>query len=286
MAMQTVSEVMTRNVHYVSPQESVRHAAQMMDDLNVGALPVCDGERLVGMVTDRDITVRATSAGMAPDDVFVDQVMSTDVRWCFEDQPLDEVMQQMAGAQIRRVPVVSHDDAHKLVGIVSLGDVATKSDGKVQKQHVEQAMERISFPSEPDRSSQDATAGSPGMAASDTGTATGLAGSDILDDRMNPGRETSSTADPSDMVEVAPDDLVNRNAPGSNLTAGSSVPDRGTQEVRKDGVIVRHTTGSGKDATTGETGAPAGIDAAGSSGASGGTAGTAGSPGTDIGAKP
>ncbi|MGZ3237274.1 MAG: CBS domain-containing protein, partial [Burkholderiaceae bacterium] len=66
--MQMVSEVMTRNVQFVSPQETVQRAAQLMDDLNVGALPVCDGERLVGMVTDRDITVRATSAGIAPDE--------------------------------------------------------------------------------------------------------------------------------------------------------------------------------------------------------------------------
>lgn len=87
---------MTRDVRFVSPQENLQRAAQIMDELNVGALPVCDGNRLVGMVTDRDITVRATAAGMAPMDAHVEQVMSTDVRWCFEDQPLEEVLQQMA----------------------------------------------------------------------------------------------------------------------------------------------------------------------------------------------
>jgi CBS domain-containing protein len=121
--MQIVSDVMTRNVMFVSPQESLLRAAQMMDELNVGSLPVCDGERLVGMVTDRDITVRGTAAGKAPRDAHVDEVMSADVRWCFEDQALDEVMQQMADTQIRRVPVVSHDESHRLVGIVALGDL-------------------------------------------------------------------------------------------------------------------------------------------------------------------
>jgi CBS domain-containing protein len=148
--MQIVSEVMTPDVSFVSPQESLLRAAQLMDELNVGALPVCDGQRLVGMVTDRDITVRGTAAGKAPDAAHVEEVMSTDVRWCFEDQPLDEVMQQMADTQIRRVPVISHDDARHLIGIVSLGDIATKS-ASASKLDVEDAMERIASPSEPDR---------------------------------------------------------------------------------------------------------------------------------------
>lgn len=145
--MQMVSDVMTRNVRFVSPQESLRHAAQMMGELNVGALPVCDGDRLVGMVTDRDITVRGVAAGRAPEGVHVDEVMSTDVRWCFEDQSLDDVMIQMADSQIRRIPVVSHDDPHKLVGIVSLGDVATRTPGGAQKEDVETVVEMVSSPS-------------------------------------------------------------------------------------------------------------------------------------------
>jgi CBS domain-containing protein len=159
--MQIVSQVMTRDVRFVSPQESLQRAAQMMDDLNVGALPVCDGERLVGMITDRDITVRATSVGTAPNDAHVEEVMSTDVRWCFEDQPLDEVMQQMADTQIRRVPVVSHDDQHKLIGIVALGDLATRTADGGQKQDVEQVVEKVSSPSQPDRSQTGAAGGNP-----------------------------------------------------------------------------------------------------------------------------
>jgi len=150
--MQTISEVMTCNVQSISPRETLRRAAQLMDELNVGALPVCDGDRLVGMVTDRDITVRATSVGTAPGDATVSDVMSVDVQWCFEDQSVDEVMKKMSSTQIRRVPVVSHDDARRLVGIVSLGDVATKAAADGGERQVSQTMEQVSLPSEPDLS--------------------------------------------------------------------------------------------------------------------------------------
>jgi CBS domain-containing protein len=179
-AMQIVSEVMTRNVMFVAPQESLQRAAQMMDELNVGSLPVCEGERLVGMVTDRDITVRGTAAGRAPQDAHVDEVMSADVRWCFEDQSLDEVMQQMADSQIRRVPVVSHDESHRLVGIVALGDLATRTSEDAVKQDVEQVVEKVSSPSEPDRAqpqgAASAAAGDENAAAAnapDAGTSAG-----------------------------------------------------------------------------------------------------------------
>lgn len=94
--------------------------------------------------------MRGVVAGRTPGDAHVDEVMSKEVRWCFEDQPLDDVMIQMADSQVRRIPVLSHDDQHKLVGTVSLGDVATKSAG-AQKQDVEQTVETVSAPSEPGR---------------------------------------------------------------------------------------------------------------------------------------
>ena len=143
--MQRIAEVMTRDVRSVSPQETIRRAAQMMDELNVGALPVCDGQKLVGMVTDRDITIRAVAAGQSPDSAHVEDVMSAAVRWCFDDQTVDEVMQQMGDSQIRRVPVVDHD-TKELIGIVSLGDMATKHSAQVDR-----TLEEISSPSEPDR---------------------------------------------------------------------------------------------------------------------------------------
>jgi CBS-domain-containing membrane protein len=143
--MQTVSEVMTRDVQSISPEESVRRAAQLMDEFNVGSIPVCDGNKLVGMITDRDITIRSTAAGQAPEKTRVGDVMSTDVRTCYSTQTVDEVLGQMGDVQIRRVPVVDQA-SHTLVGIVSLGDMATKHSAGI-----DQALEEISSPSEPDR---------------------------------------------------------------------------------------------------------------------------------------
>ena len=143
--MNQVADVMTRDVRVVSPQDSIQRAAQYMDELNVGVVPVCDGAKLLGMVTDRDITVRGVAAGKLADTP-VTEVMSEHVRWCYEDQDIDEVMDEMRDAQIRRLPVVNHDK--KLVGIVSLGDLADRgSDDK----RVGETLKDISTPSEPDR---------------------------------------------------------------------------------------------------------------------------------------
>lgn len=142
---QQISEVMTRDVRVVSPDDTLQAAAQVMDELNVGAVPVCTGRRLVGMITDRDITVRAVASGLPADGTAVKEVMTEQVRWCFEHQDVDEVMRQMSDVQIRRVPVVDRDK--HLVGIVSLGDLATR-----HGTDVEDTLERISSPSEPDRS--------------------------------------------------------------------------------------------------------------------------------------
>jgi CBS domain-containing protein len=143
--MQKIQEIMTRDVMTVSPKETIRRAAQMMDELNVGAIPVCDGQKLVGMITDRDIVVRAIAVGNAPESTYVGDVMSTDVRWCYDDQPVDEVMEEMRDVQIRRIPVMDHN-TRNMVGIVSLGDLATKHSAEVDR-----TLEKISYPSEPDR---------------------------------------------------------------------------------------------------------------------------------------
>jgi CBS domain-containing protein len=181
--MQTVSEVMTRDVRFIAPQESLQRAAQMMGELDVGVLPVCEGDRLVGLVTDRDITIRGVAAGRTPGDAHVDEVMSTDVRWVFEDQTLDDVMTQMADSQIRRIPVVSHDEQHKLIGIVSLGDVATRTAEGAQKQDVEDVVEMVSTPSHPAPAGASSVAGrtgegGAGATAAGSGAA-GTAGTDI-----------------------------------------------------------------------------------------------------------
>jgi CBS domain-containing protein len=142
--MTVISEVMTRDVTVVCPADSVQHAAQTMAQWNVGILPVCDGTRLVGMVTDRDITLRSTAAGKAPDTARVSEVMSDKVYWLFEDQRVGEALQEMGDMQIRRIPVVNRN--MELVGIVALGDLATRDQTNVQD-----ALEEISFPSEPVR---------------------------------------------------------------------------------------------------------------------------------------
>jgi CBS domain-containing protein len=142
--MQKVSDVMTRGVEVVRPGETLRRAAQRMDELNVGALPVCDGDTLVGMITDRDITVRATAVGLDPNQTSVFEVMTEQTRWCTEEQGVDEVMRQMSEVQIRRLPVLNQ--ARELVGIVSLGDLAVR-----QNAHIDGALRDISSPSEPDR---------------------------------------------------------------------------------------------------------------------------------------
>ncbi|MYM93860.1 CBS domain-containing protein [Duganella vulcania] len=120
--MKTIADIMSRDVTSVSPEETIRRAAELMDDLDVGALPVTEGHRLVGMITDRDITIRATAAGLGPEETLVTEVMSEDICYCYEDQSVEEVMEDMGDIQVRRVPVVSRDD-HKLVGIVAMADL-------------------------------------------------------------------------------------------------------------------------------------------------------------------
>ena len=143
----TIRDIMTRDVQAVGPDDTIRRAAQLMDQLNVGGLPVCDGSRLLGMITDRDITVRATSAGLAPDRCTVSEVMTAEAHCCYEDDPVTAVARLMGERQIRRVPVIDRDD--RLVGIVSLGDLATEAK---DDRTAGTALERISDPSEPDRS--------------------------------------------------------------------------------------------------------------------------------------
>ena len=120
-----VSEAMTRDVRIASPGQSIREVAKIMDDIDAGAVPVGENDRLVGMITDRDIAIRAVAAGKGPDTPVRD-VMSKDVKYVFDDEDLEHVAQNMADIQVRRLPVVNRDK--RLVGIVSLGDVAQKED--------------------------------------------------------------------------------------------------------------------------------------------------------------
>jgi CBS domain-containing protein len=141
----TVSEVMTKGVTVISPDENVQNAARMMAEWNVGVLPVCNGKRLEGVLTDRDIAVRAVPTGKAPADIRVSEVMSKGVYWLYEDQLVGEALQEMGHMQVRRLPVVNRQSMD-LVGIVSIGDLSTRAGA-----HVDNVMARISTPSEPVR---------------------------------------------------------------------------------------------------------------------------------------
>ena len=123
-----VGEAMTRNVRVASPEETVQNAAQTMASLDAGVLPVGEKDHLLGMITDRDIAIRGIAKGKGPK-AKVRDVMTEDVKYCFDDQEVEEVTRNMADIQVRRLPVLNRDK--RLVGILSLGDVAISRDGKV-----------------------------------------------------------------------------------------------------------------------------------------------------------
>jgi CBS domain-containing protein len=120
-----ISECMSTDVEICAPTDTIRDAASTMLKIDAGVLPVGENDRLVGMITDRDIALRAVAKGLGPDTPIRD-VMSKDVRWCFEDEDVAEVADHMAEFKIRRLPVLNRDK--RLVGIISLGDVS-QSDG-------------------------------------------------------------------------------------------------------------------------------------------------------------
>ena len=135
-----VSQILTREVETIGPGTTVKEAAQRMRSMDVGSLPVCDGRRLLGMVTDRDITIRITAEGRDAASTAVQEAMTPDVSYVFEDQDVNDAARVMRERQIRRLPVV--DREKHLVGIVSLGDIATTGDERLSGD----ALERISEP--------------------------------------------------------------------------------------------------------------------------------------------
>lgn len=117
-----VSDAMTRDVQIANPNQSIHDVAQIMAECDVGCLPVGENDRLVGMITDRDIAIRAVARGKSPDATKVRDVMTQDVKYCFDDQELSDVAQNMSDVQVHRLPVVDHDK--HLVGILALADIA------------------------------------------------------------------------------------------------------------------------------------------------------------------
>ena len=126
-----ISECMTRDVQVVKPDQPIREAAQFMLRTDSGAMPVCDGDRLVGMVTDRDIAVRAVAEGRGPDTP-VREAMTDHIDYCFDDDEIEDVAVRMSDLQVRRFPVLSRADS-RLVGIVSLGDLTRSEESDAAK---------------------------------------------------------------------------------------------------------------------------------------------------------
>jgi CBS domain-containing protein len=141
--MKQVKDVMTKDVEIINPNDSLKDAAEKMRTLNVGPLPVCDGDRLKGIITDRDIVVRAVSQGMDPNNTRVSQAMTDEIEYVHEEDDLSLVARKMKDEQIRRILVVNRDK--RLVGIVALGDISEAMD----TQEAGETLESISEPSQP-----------------------------------------------------------------------------------------------------------------------------------------
>jgi CBS domain-containing protein len=136
-----IKEVMTRGAECVPPSCTLQDAARKMKNLDVGPLPVCDNDRLVGILTDRDITVRAIAEGRDPKTTKVGEVLTPDVIYCFEDQDVQEAARLMKENQIRRLIVLNRDK--RLVGIISLGDLAVETG---DEQLAGETLEKVSEP--------------------------------------------------------------------------------------------------------------------------------------------
>ncbi|GMU10728.1 CBS domain-containing protein [Corallococcus caeni] len=143
MATRRVSEVMTPDVEIVRPSDSLRVAAEKMRALNVGPIPVCDGDELVGIVTDRDIVVRAVAQGLDMERTQVAQAMTRGVESVYDDDDLTQAAQKMRASRIRRILVLNRDK--RLVGILSLGDIAAE----LSDQESGRTLEEVSAPSQP-----------------------------------------------------------------------------------------------------------------------------------------
>lgn len=134
-----VSEVMTKDIETVRPDQQARDAARFMLHADAGSIPVTDGERLIGIITDRDIAVRGVALGYGPE-TLVSELMTSGVVSAHADEPVEEAARKMGEAQVRRLPVI--DDQERLVGIVSLGDLARETD----EDTAGQALEGVSAP--------------------------------------------------------------------------------------------------------------------------------------------
>lgn len=141
-----IKNMMTRDVEVIRPDSGVQEAASKMKSLNIGSLPVCNGNKIQGMITDRDIAIRAVAQGLNVAQTKVADIMTGDLLYCFDDQPVSEAASVMQQHQIRRLPIVNR--SKELVGIISLGDLAVDTDNA---KLAGATLEDISQPSMPAR---------------------------------------------------------------------------------------------------------------------------------------
>lgn len=144
--MTRIADLMSIDLSTIQPQDSLRHAAERMRRMDVGVLPVWDGERLLGMLTDRDIVVRALADGLDPDTSCASDVMTPDVRACSPEQDAEDVKRLMGEQQLHRLPVV--DGNARLVGIVSLGDLVVR-DASTEATSIDETLRHICQPDLP-----------------------------------------------------------------------------------------------------------------------------------------
>lgn len=137
-----IKDVMTKNPVFISPDSNIREAAQKMQEQDCGSLLVGENDRLTGMITDRDIVVRAVADGLDANETLVEEVMTDDLVYCYEDQTLDEAADKMEDEQVRRLAVLNREK--RLVGIITLSDIAARTDDsslveKIARFHSKQA---------------------------------------------------------------------------------------------------------------------------------------------------
>ncbi len=126
--MTQIKDVMSTNTQFITPETTLQAAAQIMADQDLGFLPVGENDRLIGMITDRDMTIRATAQGQNPTQATAREVMTPKTYYCYEDQTTEEICQNMSDIKVRRLPVVNRDK--RLVGVVSFGDLAQKCEAQ------------------------------------------------------------------------------------------------------------------------------------------------------------
>jgi len=137
-----IRECMTKKVELANPQMTVSQAAKKMRDGDFGFMPVGENDKLVGVITDRDIAVRAVASGLDPNKATVREIISDDVLFCYDDQNIEDVALNMGEKQIRRFPVLNREK--RMIGVVSLGDMARANLEKDEKEDVEDALCQIS----------------------------------------------------------------------------------------------------------------------------------------------